>query len=99
MGDDFPGQKAEVRERILMSLYLVLAREKIAVSSAEEVGVVCDDFSEWYRTGGYRLSSEFIQNLLNHRVRKLILCRYYSAFRHGLAVKLKSMLHHCDEKS
>lgn len=99
MGDDFPEQKAEVRERILMSLYLVLAREKIAVSSAEEVGVVCDDFSAWYHADGYKLSSEFVQNLLNHRVRKLILRRYYSAFRHKLAVKLKSMLHRCKEKS
>ena len=36
------------RDKILMRLYLILAREKIAVSGLSEIREICNEMSDWY---------------------------------------------------
>lgn len=80
----------EQKEEILLSLYLVLAREKISVSDRKEINIVCEEFEKWYKTKGYQKRDTFIDQLLEHKVRTLIAKRNYISVRHDIAVKVKS---------
>lgn len=86
-------EKQVITENILLILYLVLAREKIAVSNFKEIGNICDDFAAWYNAKGYlenRTKQIFVNDLLKHRVAKLVIRRDYTVLRHKIAVKIKS---------
>lgn len=80
-------------KKILMSLYLVLAREKIAVSDKKQIQLICEDFAEWYPKHTIDLTlqeQEYVGLLLQKRVGRLILNREYTKIRHRIAVLLKS---------
>lgn len=80
-------------EDILISLYLVLAKEKIAVSNANQIKQVCDDFADWYQNRKIEVPSEcknYANLLLNRKVKLLILKRENIRIRHKIAVVLKN---------
>lgn len=78
---------------ILVLLYLVLAREKIAVSNVRQVKQICDDYKKWYEKRQIKIpleSQEYSDLLLQRNVLKLILRREYTKVRHRIAVVLKN---------
>jgi len=78
--------------RILLSLYLTLAREKIGAASESEIGIVCSDFAAWVDEkkllpeieGG-----EYAMLIYNGQVRKIIARRRYTKIRHSVANWIK----------
>ena len=79
---------------ILVLLYLVLAREKIAVSNVRQVKQICDDYKKWYEKRQIKIpleSQEYSDLLLQRNVLKLILRREYTKVRHRIAVVLKNI--------
>lgn len=81
------GDEAD-REKILLSLYLTLAREKISVSPGKDIKVVCDDFKAWI--DAHNLLSAICQKeypmmIYHGQVARLIAKRYYSKLRHSVA--------------
>ena len=86
-------EKKNVTEKVAVTLYLNLAREKISVSNLKEIGTVCDDFVTWFcdkKYQGIKREKSFIDDLLKHRVVNLVVRRYYTELRHKIAVKVKS---------
>ena len=82
LGDEADGEK------ILLSLYLTLAREKISVSSGKEIKVVCDDFRAWIDTHDLFpviCQKEYPMMICHGQVTRLIAKRYYSKLRHSVA--------------
>ena len=78
---------------ILVLLYLVLAREKIAVSNVRQVKQICDDYKKCYEKRKIKIpleSQEYSDLLLQRNVLKLILRREYTKVRHRIAVVLKN---------
>lgn len=79
---------------IVLSLYLVIAREKIAVSNVEEIGKICDEFSEWiHEHNDIEIPAEQrkVVNLLkNRKIVRLIVKNVYVSARHRVAVKVKN---------
>lgn len=78
---------------ILLPLYLMLVREKIAVSNVKETGLVCDDFAAWFADRELQIPNEqqkFVNQLLNRDAASLIRNRNYTAIRHKIAVKVKN---------
>lgn len=78
---------------ILLSLYLVLAKEKIAVSNARQIKQICDDFSDWFENRNIEIPSDhqnFVELLLKRNVCRLILRRKYISIRHRIAVAAKN---------
>ena len=78
---------------ILLSLYLVLAKEKIAVSNARQIKQICDDFSDWFENRNIEIPSDyqnFVELLLKRNVCRLILRRKYISIRHKIAVAAKN---------
>lgn len=80
----------EQKEEILLSLYLVLAREKISVSNRKEISVICHDFVKWYQAKGYQTRDVFINQLLNCKVGSLIIKSKYTSIWHKIAVAVKN---------
>lgn len=85
----------EIQEltNILLSLYLVLAKEKIAVSDASQIKQVCDDFTDWFESRNIEIPSEhqnFVELLLKRNVCRFILRRKYISIRHRIAVAAKN---------
>ena len=77
---------------LVTSVFLMLARQKIAVSDRKTVSAICDDFIKWTHEKGIpqeELNGEYAQDLLRRRVGKLITRRYYIKYRHGLANRIK----------
>ena len=88
------GDEAD-REKILLSLYLTLAREKISVSSGKEIQVVCDDFKAWIDEHDLLSSicqKQYPMMVYDGQVAKLIAKRNYSKLRHCVANFLKRMI-------
>lgn len=86
LGDEADGEK------ILLSLYLTLAREKISVSSGKEIKVVCDDFRAWIDTHDLYsaiFQKEYPMMIYERQVAKLVARRNYSKLRHRVANFLK----------
>lgn len=80
-------------QRILLTLYLVIAREKIDVSDQAEIGKICTDFIRWYEKQKIMVIHEnrdFMDCLLQKKVGKLIIKRTYIQIRHKIAVKVKN---------
>ena len=87
------GAELQEIEELLLSLYLVLAREKIAVSDAKQIRQICDDFAAWYRGRNIEIPVEnqnYAELLQNRKVWRLILKRKYIRIRHKIAVVLKN---------
>lgn len=88
------GSAGEQVRDILLSLHLVLAREKIHVSTSAEIRQVCDDFSAWFEEKGMEVcgnQEQYIALLLNKRVGGLIRKRRYTSLRHKIAVAVKTL--------
>ena len=86
-----PGVPAEQKEAVLVQLYQVLVREKIAVSDMKQVGAICDDYAQWYTARGYTDGDNgFHRNLLNRKVLKLMIRDRKSVLRHRVAVWAKA---------
>lgn len=78
---------------ILLSLYLVIAREKISVSQVKEIRNICSDFADWLRGRDLQIPErdcKFVNQMLERRVYRLIFKQAYVAMRHKLAVKVKN---------
>ena len=78
---------------ILLSLYLILAKEKIAVSNASQIKQICDDFVDWFESRKIEVPSEhqkYVELLLKRNVCRLILKRNYISIRHRIAVAAKN---------
>lgn len=74
--------------QILLSLYLVLAREKISCSTRDEVKTVCDDFRTWIDTHNYfRMiqKREYAMLVYRGQSTKLLYRREKTRIRHSLA--------------
>lgn len=77
---------------ILLSLYQVLVREKLMVSSISEMRVICDDFSSWYQKKNFENpKDEFTRNVLKGYVFRIKISLFKSAFRHRIALRIKSL--------
>ena len=78
---------------IVLSLYLILAKEKIAVSNARQIKQVCDDFADWYESRNIEIPSENqkdVELLLKRKACHFILKRSYISIRHRIAVAVKN---------
>lgn len=86
------GETQEITN-ILTSLYLVLAKEKIAVSNARQIKQICDDFANWFQNRQINIPSEsrnYLNLLVKHNVWRLILKKKYIYIRHKIAVTVKN---------
>lgn len=82
----------ESADEILMSLYTVLAREKIGCASRKETDVICADFREWIDAHGLidRIQNNgYAMLLYNKQSRTLLFKRGKAKFRHSIANALK----------
>ena len=80
------------QEDILLSLYLVLAREKISCASRDETDAVCGDFQEWIDAHGLFdkiRNSEHGMLLYRGQSAKLLIKRNKTRLRHGIANAVK----------
>ena len=88
-----PDNREEVVQNILMSLYVVLAREKIAISDKKQIRIICDDFADWCRTHTINLTlqnQKYAKLLFQKKVGHLIVMREYANIRHKTAILFKS---------
>lgn len=86
-------KETEELTNILLSLYLILAKEKIAVSNARQIKQICDDFADWFESKNIEIPSEhqkYVELLLKRNVCRLILKRNYISIRHRIAVAAKN---------
>lgn len=77
---------------ILLSLHLVLAREKISCASKEETNTVSRDFKEWVDEHGLLeiiRDNDYAMLLYNGSITKLLYKRRISKIRHRIAVAVK----------
>ncbi len=78
---------------VLLDLYCVLAKEKIATSNRREIAKICYDFRQWMDSKNILISEKnviMVHKLLNHRIQYFILKRFYIKQRHKIAVWIKS---------
>ena len=81
------------KEAVLVQLFQILAREKIAVSGLKEIRMICEDYAAWYRTGGFTAGgNDFHRQLMGGKAAKLKLQNMKTALRHRIAVWAK--VHH-----
>lgn len=84
-----PGQ----RETVLVQLFQVLAREKIAVSTLDQIRGICADYARWYESRRYTAGdSRFHRQLVGRKAAALLLQDKKTALRHKVAVWAKA--HH-----
>lgn len=80
-------------KNILLTLYLVLAREKISVSNIREIQMICEEFIKWSKSRTLKISEHnqlFVKRLGKQKVYSLQLRQYYIKFRHKVAVRFKN---------
>lgn len=83
----------EAAEAVLMSLHIVLAREKIAVSNLQGIRRICREFAVWSCEKGISQPKEadkFHRMLLSGKAYTLFLRNKKSALRHRIAVWAKA---------
>lgn len=89
-----PGVCKSDCEKILQSLHLTLAREKISVSSLSVIRHICKDYAQWEKN---RIQapddSPFRKQLLSERAFTLWFRDKYIKLRHRIAVFLKFILY------
>ena len=91
---ELPGEVSETdRAMVLQQLYLVLAREKIAVSDLKTIGSICRDYRVWSKTRLLPLQQDrFHKLLLEGRAMQLLLLNKKTQLRHWIAVRVKALL-------
>lgn len=78
---------------VLQQLYLILAREKIAVSDLDAIRRICREYQQWAGNRQLRLEKNTFQRLLlEGNARKLYLRSKKTKLRHWLAVRVKAIL-------
>lgn len=80
---------------ILLSLYLVLAREKISCASKNDTSVVCDDFKKWIDNHGIlnKISDNgWAMFLYENKVAVLLRRRKRAKIRHSIANTIKKTI-------
>lgn len=85
----------EDKNRILLSLHLTLAREKIAVASKADILTVCMDFKTWIDDRGLLPvieRREYPMMVYRGEVSKLLAKRTYSKIRHRTANWMKQII-------
>lgn len=83
------------RDRILLTLYLTLAREKINISSAKEIYTICSDFHDWINTHDLLHAvreRSYPMMIYQGQTAKLIMKRTYSMLRHKTANLIKQTI-------
>ena len=89
-----PAVPTEACQKILQQLHLILAREKIAVSSLSGIRNICRDYASWEKERiSHPADSKFRQQLLAERCSALWFHHKKTAVRHRIAVFVKSTLH------
>ena len=79
---------------ILLSLYVVLANEKIKVSNVKEIRKICDDFSVWFsdrKIDVPKQSQTFVEQILKRNAYYFVFRRHYIFLRHKIAVWIKNL--------
>lgn len=89
-----PGSVSETdRAMVLQQLYLVLAREKIAVSEIKRIKDVCRDYRTWSENRVLPMEKDqFQQLLLEGKASQLYLRNKKSRLRHWIAVRVKALI-------
>ena len=83
------------KQKILLALYLTLAREKISVSTTKEIKLICKDFRSWIDEQRLLPTIEqrtYPMMLYRSQVTKLMIRRSYSRLRHHAANRLKQII-------
>lgn len=89
-----PAISSDQANHILQRLHLVLAREKVSVSTIAGIRGICDGFLQWSLFHPLPLdASRFQKRLQNKRATLLWLADKKTALRHGIAVWVKSHLY------
>ena len=86
------GRDLAAFQSIVNGIFLMLAGQKIAVSDRNTIGDICRDYSDWVNTNSIpqeELASDMAQDLLRHRIGKLIARRTYTWIRHKVANRVK----------
>lgn len=83
------------KNRILLSLYQTLVREKIAVSSRDEIRSVCSDYKTWIDE--HKLLSsisalDYPMMIYRGDVSRIVAKRAYSKLRHSIANRVKQTI-------
>lgn len=88
-----PAIPEEQIQTMLLSLYQVLAREKIGVSDLSGVRQICRDYARWCSERGYDdPQSRFHGKLIRGKAGALLFDREKTALRHWVAVRVKAFL-------
>ena len=80
---------------ILLELYCVIAREKIAIASRKEIGKICVDFADWMSKRDVVVPEKhvaFINMIIQKKVSSFVWQRRYTRCRHKIAVWIKSTM-------
>ena len=83
------------KDKILLALYLTLAREKINASSKAEIEIICGDFKSWIDEQDLLSqieTREYPLMLYRGEVSRLVAKRNFSKLRHGIANRLKQLI-------
>ena len=81
-------------QAVLQQLYLVLAREKIAISDPAAIRCICLDYQNWIQTRKHpKMLNKFQDALLNTHALRLYFRSKLSFVRHRIAVQVKYLLH------
>lgn len=89
-----PAVSPEQKARILQQLHLVLAREKVSVSTLTEIKKICREFNRWTEARDLPLeATKFQRWLQEEKALQLWLADKKTALRHRIAVWVKSHLY------
>lgn len=83
------------KNRILLALYLILAREKVSVSTKADIETVCNDFRHWIDAHAFFdliKTNEYAQLLYNRKTTNLLIRKTKSIIRHGIANGIKKTI-------
>ncbi len=90
LADTVPEQQ---RKCIVLRLYLILAREKVAVSDLAGVRQLCEDYRKWSRGRQVPVVEPSFQSQLQAgRAGAILLHHKKTALRHQIAIRVKSLL-------
>lgn len=89
------GDQSQKIKSILLELYCVIAREKIAIASRKEIGKICVDFADWMSKRDAVVPEKhvaFINMIIQKKVSSFVWQRRYTRCRHKIAVWIKSTM-------
>ena len=80
-------------KKILFSLYSSLSRDKISISSRQQILEICKGFKKWYYSHVENIDQldVYTRYMLNEQINMIMIRRRYLKIRHGLAVIIKSV--------